>query len=92
MLPLLRRSCGLLNSFITSRLLTTRGILHLLARSWRSSLSILRYVDPDAGPTVICAHAAQLAKMLIVSPEFGCSNEMLSLTAMLSGTCIPHSD
>lgn len=27
----------------------------------------------------------QLAKMLIVSPEFGCSNEMLSLTAMLSG-------
>ncbi|WRT68867.1 uncharacterized protein IL334_005848 [Kwoniella shivajii] len=26
----------------------------------------------------------QLAKMLIVSPEFGCSNEMLSLTAMLS--------
>ena len=27
----------------------------------------------------------QMAKMLIVSPEFGCSNEMLSLTAMLSG-------
>jgi pre-mRNA-splicing factor ATP-dependent RNA helicase DHX15/PRP43 len=27
----------------------------------------------------------QLAKMLICSPEFGCSNEMLSLTAMLSG-------
>ncbi|ODN75120.1 hypothetical protein, variant [Cryptococcus amylolentus CBS 6039] len=26
----------------------------------------------------------QLAKMLIVSPEFGCSNEVLSLTAMLS--------
>ncbi|KAK4685021.1 pre-mRNA-splicing factor ATP-dependent RNA helicase DHX15/PRP43, partial [Tremellales sp. Uapishka_1] len=26
----------------------------------------------------------QLAKMLIASPEFGCSNEMLSLTAMLS--------
>ncbi|RSH95451.1 DEAH-box ATP-dependent RNA helicase prp43 [Saitozyma podzolica] len=26
----------------------------------------------------------QLAAMLIVSPEFGCSNEMLSLTAMLS--------
>ncbi|GMK56668.1 hypothetical protein CspeluHIS016_0305080 [Cutaneotrichosporon spelunceum] len=26
----------------------------------------------------------QLAKMLIVSPEFGCSNEMLSLAAMLS--------
>ncbi|WVQ81617.1 hypothetical protein IAT38_003741 [Cryptococcus sp. DSM 104549] len=26
----------------------------------------------------------QLAKMLIVSPEFGCSNEILSLTAMLS--------
>lgn len=26
----------------------------------------------------------QLAKMLVVSPEFGCSNEMLSLAAMLS--------
>lgn len=29
----------------------------------------------------------QLAKMLICSPEFNCSNEMLSLTAMLSGKC-----
>jgi len=27
----------------------------------------------------------QLAKMLICSPEFGCSNEIMSLTAMLSG-------
>lgn len=28
----------------------------------------------------------QLAKMLIVSPEFKCSNEILSIAAMLSGT------
>lgn len=27
----------------------------------------------------------QLAKMLIVSPEFKCSNEILSIAAMLSG-------
>jgi pre-mRNA-splicing factor ATP-dependent RNA helicase DHX15/PRP43 len=27
----------------------------------------------------------QLAKMLIVSPEFKCSNEILTITAMLSG-------
>jgi pre-mRNA-splicing factor ATP-dependent RNA helicase DHX15/PRP43 len=32
----------------------------------------------------------QMAKMLIVSPEFGCSNEMLSLTAMLSGESLVH--
>lgn len=28
----------------------------------------------------------QLAKMLIVSPEFKCSNEILSIAAMLSGS------
>ena len=28
----------------------------------------------------------QMAKMLIVSPEFNCSNEILSVSAMLSGT------
>jgi hypothetical protein len=27
----------------------------------------------------------QMSKMLVVSPEFKCSNEILSLTAMLSG-------
>jgi len=30
----------------------------------------------------------QLSKMLIVSPEFKCSNEMLTITAMLSGESI----
>jgi HrpA-like RNA helicase len=30
-------------------------------------------------------HVSQLAKMLIVSPEFKCSNEVLTITAMLSG-------
>ena len=29
---------------------------------------------------------AQLSKMLISSPEFKCSNEILTITAMLSGT------
>jgi pre-mRNA-splicing factor ATP-dependent RNA helicase DHX15/PRP43 len=29
----------------------------------------------------------QLSKMLIVSPEFKCSNEILTITAMLSGAC-----
>lgn len=28
----------------------------------------------------------QLAKMLIISPEFKCSNEILTIVAMLSGT------
>ena len=28
----------------------------------------------------------QMAKMLIVSPEFNCSNEILTIVAMLSGT------
>lgn len=33
----------------------------------------------------------QLAKMLIVSPEFKCSNEILSIAAMLSGELSPLS-
>lgn len=32
----------------------------------------------------------QLAKMLIGSSELKCSNEVLSVTAMLSGTASPH--
>lgn len=30
----------------------------------------------------------QMSKMLVVSPEFNCSNEILSVSAMLSGTFI----
>jgi hypothetical protein len=30
----------------------------------------------------------QLAKMLIISPEFKCSNEILTITAMMSGLLI----
>lgn len=37
-------------------------------------------VDPDGSDA-----RAQLSKMLIVSPEFKCSNEILTITAMLSG-------
>jgi pre-mRNA-splicing factor ATP-dependent RNA helicase DHX15/PRP43 len=37
--------------------------------------------DSDACP--------QLSKMLIVSPEFKCSNEILTITAMLSGAHSP---
>ena len=32
----------------------------------------------------------QMAKMLIVSPEFNCSNEILTIVAMLSGTSCLH--
>jgi pre-mRNA-splicing factor ATP-dependent RNA helicase DHX15/PRP43 len=31
----------------------------------------------------------QMSKMLVVSPEFNCSNEILSITAMLSGIVVP---
>lgn len=31
----------------------------------------------------------QLAKMIIAAPQFKCSNEILSITSMLSGMC-PH--
>ncbi|WVQ93389.1 hypothetical protein IAU59_000458 [Kwoniella sp. CBS 9459] len=53
-------------------------------------LNYLAALDDDGNMTPLGAIMAefpldpQLAKMLIVSPEFGCSNEMLSLTAMLS--------
>jgi pre-mRNA-splicing factor ATP-dependent RNA helicase DHX15/PRP43 len=33
----------------------------------------------------------KMAKMLIVSPEFKCSNEILTVTAMLSGACMTAS-
>ena len=33
-------------------------------------------------------HLVQLSKMLISSPEFKCSNEILTITAMLSGTLL----
>ena len=33
---------------------------------------------------------SQLAKMLIISPEFKCSNEILTIVAMLSGTSTEH--
>lgn len=57
------------------------------------ALELLHYLaalDDEGGLTPLGEIMAefpldpQLAKMLIVSPEFGCSNEMLSLTAMLS--------
>ena len=35
-------------------------------------------------------YVSQLAKMLIVSPEFRCSNELLTITAMLSGKSFAH--
>ena len=34
-----------------------------------------------------CLFLLQLAKLLIVSPEFNCSNEILTIVAMLSGRC-----
>lgn len=57
------------------------------------ALELLHYLaalDDEGGLTPLGEIMAefpldpQLAKMLIVSPEFACSNEMLSLTAMLS--------
>ncbi|KAL0247548.1 hypothetical protein I308_103618 [Cryptococcus tetragattii IND107] len=57
------------------------------------ALELLHYLaalDDDGNLTPLGSIMAefpldpQLAKMLIVSPEFGCSNEILSLTAMLS--------
>jgi pre-mRNA-splicing factor ATP-dependent RNA helicase DHX15/PRP43 len=33
---------------------------------------------------------SQLAKVLIVSPEFKCSNEILTITAMMSGEWKPY--
>jgi Helicase associated domain (HA2) len=31
-----------------------------------------------------------MSKVLIVSPEFNCSEEILTIVAMLSGTCFFH--
>lgn len=59
------------------------------------ALELLNYIgalDDEGEMTPLGAIMAefpldpQLAKMLIVSPELRCSNEMLSLTAMLSGS------
>lgn len=59
------------------------------------ALELLNYIgalDDEGEMTPLGAIMAefpldpQLAKMLIVSPELRCSNEMLSLVAMLSGT------
>lgn len=54
-------------------------------------LNYLAAIDDDGNLTPLGAMMAefpldpQLAKMLIVSPEFKCSNEILTITAMLSG-------
>lgn len=62
------------------------------------ALELLNYIgalDDEGEMTPLGAIMAefpldpQLAKMLIVSPELRCSNEMLSLVAMLSGTFLP---
>lgn len=51
---------------------------------------MIRFVCSDLTPLGDIMSAfplePQLAKMLIVSPEFKCSNEILSIAAMLSGT------
>ena len=58
------------------------------------ALELLNYLgalDDDGNMTELGAIMAefpldpQLAKMLIASTEFNCSNEILSITAMLSG-------
>ncbi len=57
-------------------------------------LNYLAALDDDGNLTGLGAIMAefpldpQLAKMLIVSPEFKCSNEILTITSMLSGTII----
>ena len=54
-------------------------------------LNYLAALDDDGNMTELGAIMAefpldpQLAKMLIASTEFNCSNEILSITAMLSG-------
>lgn len=64
------------------------------------ALELLNYLaafDDDGNLTPLGAIMAefpldpQLSKMLIASPEFKCSNEILSIAAMLSGAS-PHSD
>jgi pre-mRNA-splicing factor ATP-dependent RNA helicase DHX15/PRP43 len=54
-------------------------------------LNYLAALDDEGNLTPLGAIMAefpldpQLAKMLIVSPEYKCSNEILTITAMLSG-------
>lgn len=57
-------------------------------------LNYLAALDDEGNLTPLGAIMAefplepQLAKMLIVSPEFKCSNEILTITTMLSGTSL----
>lgn len=59
-------------------------------------LNYLAALDDDGNLTDLGAVMAefpldpQLAKMLIASCNHNCSNEILSITAMLSGKCRPH--
>ena len=54
-------------------------------------LNYLAALDDDGNLTALGAIMAefpldpQMSKMLIVSPEFNCSNEILTVVAMLSG-------
>jgi pre-mRNA-splicing factor ATP-dependent RNA helicase DHX15/PRP43 len=54
-------------------------------------LNYLAALDDDGNLTPLGGMMAefpldpQLAKLLIVSPEFKCSNEILTITAMMSG-------
>lgn len=54
--------------------------------------SLIRYACAEHAPAVPLD--PQLSKMLIVSPEFKCSNEILTVAAMLSGmfTDLCHCD
>jgi pre-mRNA-splicing factor ATP-dependent RNA helicase DHX15/PRP43 len=62
-------------------------------------LNYLAALDDDGDMTPLGAMMAEmpldprLAKMLIISPEFKCSNEILTIVAMLSGRYLqaPHS-
>jgi pre-mRNA-splicing factor ATP-dependent RNA helicase DHX15/PRP43 len=58
------------------------------------ALELLNYlgaIDDDGNMTLVGEKMSefpldpQLAKMLLSSPEFNCSNEILSIVAMLSG-------
>ena len=59
-------------------------------------LNYLAALDDDGNLTTLGGIMAefpldpQMTKMLIVSPEFNCSNEILTIVAMLSGTCLLH--
>ena len=59
-------------------------------------LNYLAALDDDGNLTTLGGIMAefpldpQMAKMLIVSPEFNCSNEILTIVAMLSGASPLH--